>query len=816
MEPFLQDVRYALRKLAASPGFALLTVLTLALGIGANSAIFSVVNSVVLRPLAYPDPGRLMFITSQFPGLGFDQFWVSAPEFLEFRDWNKTFDSVGAYSVRAANLGTERPTRPVTALVTSELMPTLGVPPRVGRTFTYEDTLPNAEDVAILSDSLWRDSFNADANVVGRTLKVDGVTTRIVGVMPAGYDVHGQKVELWLPLTINPQAPGNRGGHFLYLVGRLKQGTTDAQARADLDRLLGSWKEMAKASHTPGPTGHRLRIDNLQDDMIGSVKRSLWVLQGAVAFVLLIACANLANLLLARADSRRREFAVRSALGAGRARLVRQFVTEGVVIAVLGGALGVGLAWFGLEALLDAYPDSIPRSAEIGLDWQVLAFTLVVAVATGAVFGLAPLLHLREQRVDSALNEGGTRSTTGSARARTRNALVMAEVALAVVLVVGAGLLLRSFWELMRVDSGFDRTRLTTFGLVLPEAAFPGPQRKVEVFTRLIARIGEMPGVQKVAAMTGLPPFRQVNANDTDLEGVPQVQGGPIHNVDYYNNVTVDYVDAMKIPVVAGRAFQESDTTGGPVALVNEALAKKFYPGIDPIGRGIRPGGSNSNQRPYARIVGVVKNLKQGGLDAAAGTEVFFLVEQAPRLFSFAPSNMNLVIRSTLPFETLAPQLRAAVAEVDTTLPIVRLRTMEDVFQDAVQRPRFLAVLLMVFAGLALLLAAVGTYGILSYIVAERRREIGIRMALGADRASVLRLILRQGLTLTGVGLAAGIAASFLVNRTLSSMLFNVRPNDPLTFAGVAGLIAVVAILACLIPARSATRVDPLVVLRQD
>ena len=323
-----------------------------------------------------------------------------------------------------------------------------------------------------------------------------------------------------------------------------------------------------------------------------------------------------------------------------------------------------------------------------------------------------------------------------------------------------------------------------------------------------------MPGVQKAAAMPDSRRSGRVNANDTDFEGVPEVQGGPIHNVDYYNNVTVDYVDAMKIPVVAGRAFQEGDTTGGPVALVNEALAKKFYPGLDPIGRGIRPGGSN--QRRYARIVGVVKNLKQGGLDASAGTEVFFLVEQGPRLFGFAPSNMNLVIRSTLPFETLAPQLRAAVADVDTTLPIVRLRTMEDVFQDAVQRPRFLAVLLMVFAGLALLLAAIGTYGILSYIVAERRREIGIRMALGADRASVLRMVLRQGLTLTGVGLAAGIAASFAVNRTLSSMLFNVRPNDPMTFAGVAGLIALVAILACLIPARSATRVDPLVVLRQD
>jgi predicted permease len=815
MESFFQDARYAFRKLSASPGFALLTVATLALGIGANCAIFSVVNGVILRPLPYPEPSRLTFITSQFPSLGFDQFWVSAPEFLEFRDWNRAFGSVGAYSVRGANLGTDQPSRPTTALVTSELMPTLGVLPRMGRLFTLEDTLPGAEDVAILSESLWRSSFNADPAILDRIVKIDGLPTRIVGVMPRGYDIHGQKVELWLPLTINPQAPGGRGSHFLYLVGRLKTGTTMEQARGDLERLLASWQSEAKANHAPDPKGHRLRFDNLQDDIVGNVKKSLWVLQGAVGFVLLIACANLANLLLARADSRRREFAVRAALGASRLRMLGQFVTEGIVIAVLGGILGVGLAFVGLRALLQAYPDSVPRSAEVTLDWRVLAFTLVVALITGVVFGLAPLLHLREQGVDSGLNEGGTRTTAGTARARTRNALVMSEVALAVVLVVGAGLLLRSFWELMRVDGGFDRSRLTTFGLVLPDAAFPGPERKVDVFTRLIARVERIPGVQRAAAMTGLPPRRSVNANDTDFEGIPRTPDRPIQNVDYYNTVTIGYVEAMKIPIVAGRGFQESDATGPPVALINQALARKFFPDTNPVGRRMRQGSARSTQ-PFATIVGIVKDLKQGGLDAAAGTEVFFLAEQGPPIFKNAPSSMNLAIRSALPFETLAPQLRAAVAEIDTSLPIVRMRTMEDVFEDAVQRPRFMALLLITFASLALLLAAVGTYGILSYIVTERRREIGIRMALGADRGSVLQMVLRQGLTLTGIGLAAGIAASFLVNRALASLLFNVKPNDPATLVGVAGIIAVVALLACLIPARSATRVDPIVVLRQD
>ena len=814
MNSFTQDVRYALRKLRKSPGFATLTILTLALGIGANTAIFSVVNSVVLRPLPYPQPQRLMFITSQFPSLGFDQFWVSVPEFIEFRDWNQTFEGVGAYTVRAANLGTEQPSRPVTALVTHELIPVLGVNPLFGRPFSREDTLPGAEDVAILSYELWQRTFAGSPAVLGTITPIDGVSTRIVGVMPAGYDVHDQRVELWLPLTINPDSPGSRGGHFLYLIGRLKREVTVAQARGDLERMLRGWKDMAKAQHVPNTELHRLRVDDLRGDVVGNVKTALWVLQGAVAFVLLIACANLANLLLARADSRHREFAVRAALGAGRGRLLRQFLTEGVVIAMLGAIVGTALAVAGLRALLAAFPESIPRAAEVSLDWRVLLFTLGVAIATGLIFGLAPMAHLREQSIGGALKEGGTRTSAGSARTMTRNVLVMAEVALAVMLVVGAGLLVRSFWNLMQVDPGFDRSRLSTFGLVLPGASYPGAQLRIDVFDRLLDRIRQIPGVQGAAAMTGLPPSRPVNANDTDFEGLAKVEGGPIHNVDYYNNVSVDYVDTMKIPVVAGRGFEETDVTGGPVALVNEALAKKFYPGMDPVGRGIRP--ASSQPLPFARIVGVLKDLKQGGVDEPAGTEVFFLADQAPRLFNFAPSNMNIVVRSSLAYETLAPQLRAAVREIDGSLPIVRMRTMDDVFEASVARPQFLALLLTVFASLALLLAAVGTYGILSYAVAERRQEIGIRMALGADRAAVLGMILRQGLLLTGIGLAAGIAASFLVNRALGSLLFNVQPNDPQTLAGVTAIITLVAIVACLIPARSATRVDPLVVLRQE
>jgi putative ABC transport system permease protein len=813
METLFQDVRYALRNLVKAPGFAAVTVLTLALGIGANTAIFSVVNGVVLRPLPYPEPERLMLITSQFPSLGFDQFWISAPEFIDFRDRNNAFEKVGGYRAGSVNLGTEQPTRVNSIVVTHELMEALGVRPRLGRAFTREDTLPGAEDVGILSYELWQREFAGDPGAIGRIVRADGVPTKLVGIMPPGYDVHDEKVELWLPLTLDPANPGNRGGHFLFLVGRLKPGVGIGQARADLESLLGQWARIAPNAHVPNLKTHRFRIDNLQEDMIGGVRTALWVLQGAVGFVLLIACANLANLLLARSESRHREFAVRTALGASRARLLRQFLTEGIVLAILGAVVGVGLAYAGLRALLAANPDSVPRAAEITIDPAVLLFTLGVAVLTGLLFGLSPLLHVRETILHGALKEGGTRTTSSTARARTRSALVMAEVALAVVLVAGAGLLLRSFWNLMNVDAGFNRARLSTFGLVLPAAQYQKPESRPVFFTRVLEQIARIPGVKSAAAMNGLPPARDVNANDTTFEGVPMTPDGPIHNVDYYQTVTSQYIATMGIPVVDGRAFTETDTTGPPVMLVNEALAKKFYPGTTPVGRRIKPGGPNT---PFFTVVGILKDVKQGGLDQPVGTELYFLYEQLPRVAQFATTNMNVVVRSDLALDALAPSLRQVVREADPSLPMVKLRTMTDVFGESVSERRFVAVLLGAFAGLALLLAAVGTYGILSYMVSERKHEIGIRMALGATRSTVLGLVLRQGATLTGIGLAAGVIAALALSRVMRTLVFNVRPTDPVTMAAVTIFIALIALVACYIPARRATRVDPIVVLREE
>ncbi len=815
MDNLRKDLVYTLRAIRRQPGFALVVILILALGIGANTAVFSVLNGVVLKPLPYPEPERLELVTTQFPTIGFDQFWMSLPEFVEFRDHNHAFASVGGYREGTVNLmGSEQPSRAVSAVVTPELMPTLGVRPAAGRWFTEADSLPNAEPVAILSTELWQRTFGSDPGVVGRVVKVDDADTRIVGIMPPGFDVHDANVRIWLPLTIDPSTfPNSRSSHFLYLIGRLKPGVDIEQARSDADTLVQQWRTFAPTGHIPDPERHRLRIDPLKEDMIGGVRLTLMVLQAAVAFVLLIACVNLANLLIARADARMREYAVRTALGASRRRVFMQLVTEGVVLSLAGAAAGVGLAWGGLQWLVSVNADAIPRLADVTLDWRVLGFTLLIAVLTGFVFGLVPLLRLG-RGISQSLRDTGTRSAAGAVRARVRSALVVVETAMAVLLVVGAGLLLRSFFNLTHQDLGFDRAQLTTFGIELPGRY--DAQHRVAFYQDLTTKLNALPGVTSAAAMSGLPPLRNVNANTTDFEHIPNMRPAgslPVENVDFWQGVTVGYVDTMGIPVVEGRAFEPADVGGAPVAMVNEALAKKFFEGRDPVGGHVKPGYGN-DELPWFTIVGVLKDVKQGGVAAAAGTELYLLDEQLPRTVGFAYGSMNLVVRSTRPLDELAPEFRAAVAAIDPTLPLDDLRSMDEVIGDAVARPHFLALLTGLFAGLALVLAAVGTYGILAYLVAERRQEIGIRMALGADRGSILRLVLVRGLLLSGLGLVIGLAGSAALTRTLSSLLFNVTPTDPATLAAVAGVIALVAMAACLLPAWRAARVDPLVVLR--
>ena len=816
MRDILQDLRYSIRSLARTPGFAILSIVTLALGIGANSAIFSVINGVILKPLSYPQADQLVMITSQFPSLGFDKFWVSPPEYFDLRERAKSFSEIGAYRATAANLSEgDTPERVNAVNATWTLFKSLGVPAYRGRVFNEQEDLPNSEPVALLSYELWQRAFAADPALVGKQIDIDGRKTLVLGIMPRGFDIHDSKAELWLPMGLDPANRQNRGSHYLYLVGRMKPGVAIRQAIAELNPMLAQWGQITPNTHVPDPVNHRLQYATLQSDVVGNIARALWVLQVAVGFVLLIACANMANLLLARAESRHREFAIRTALGAGRGRLLRQFMAEGVTLATFGGAAGLGLAYAGLKALIAANPNSLPRAAEIGLDPAVVLFTVLTALLTGVVFGLAPLLHVGQRAVSLALKEGGTRTTATITRNRVRRGLVVAEVALAVMLVVGAGLMLRSFWKLMQFDSGFDRANLATFGLVLPASKYQDQQRRVAFFRDITNRLKATPGVQAAAAMQGLPPFRQVNANDTQFENYQHVQGGPPANVDYYQTATVDYTTAMKIPVVEGRTFGPQDgATTTPVVLVNETLAKLYWPRESALGHRIRV--CCGDKVPWANVVGVMKDVKQGGIDQKTGTELYFLYDQTVALFGGAPRSMNIVVRSTLPLESLARVVRENVNAMDRTLPIVKLQTMDAVFSDSVARQRFLAQLLAIFGGLALVLAAVGTYGVLSYLVTERQREIGIRMALGADRGRVLSLVLRQGLSTTALGLLLGVGGAFALTRLASSLLFEVKPSDPVTFVAVAGMITVVAVLACVVPARRATRVDPMVALREE
>jgi predicted permease len=821
LDALVQDVRYALRTLRKSPGFSTVAVLSLALGIGANTAIFSVLNGVILQPLGYPDPEQLQFLTTRFGRGESGQSSVSPAEYWELTEINRSFSVVGAFVIGEVNLAArDRPRRVTRATVNAELLETLAVQPEHGRWFRREETRAGGPALVMLSYDLWQTGFGAREDMVGRTIEVDGVMREVIGIMPAGFDLMDRHVELWLPLQLAPAIRQYRASHFLSVLGRLKDDVAPVQAEAELTSLVASWSERVRASgHVFTPGEHVMQMEPLQDEIVGSARRVLWVLQAAVGFVLLVACANLANLLLARAGARRRELAMRTALGASQARLLRQFTAEGVVLSLVGAALGLGLAVAGVRALSVAYPDGVPRLADVAVDPAVLGFTMLVSVLTGVAFGLVPLLQVSAAGFGRQLKDAGTRGAT-SAR-RVRGALVASEVALAVVLVVGAGLMVRTVLNLMKVDAGFDRSRLVTFGVALPAATYSTFDRQVQVYQRLVDRFGATPGVDNVSIVSGLPPQREGNGFGTDVEDYTP-RSDVLDVVDYYQTVTADYFDAMRIPIVRGRTFREADRIGAPVAVVNETFARTFWKDLDPIGRRVRP--RFGEETPWVTVVGVAKDVKQGGVDRATGTELYLLLEQLPQIFPSFPilraitdgGTMNIVLRSGVPMATLQPAIASAVREADPSLPVIGLRSMDDVISGSLRQPRMLMHLFGGLAGLALLLAAIGTYGVLSYLVTQRRREIGIRMALGAGRETVLRSVMAHGLTLALIGLAAGVAAALVLTRLMKALLFDVSPNDPGTLAGVAALVTVVAAAASLVPAVRATRVDPIVALREE
>ena len=813
MRALLSDLRYALRALARAPGFTIVAVLTLALGIGANSAIFSVLNGVVLRPLPYAEPDELVKVASRFPTLGFDEFWISPPEYLELGERSRTLGSLGGYRTGQVSVGADAaPLRVTSSIATHELFTTLGVPARLGRPFNADEDQPNVEPVVTLSHELWRSAFGGDPGIVGRTIQVNGQASRVTGVMPPGFDVADAGVQIWVPAALDRANRNNRGSHFLEVIGRRAPGVSMAQAEAELRTLVQRWAEQNPDTHVPTPENHPIFLMDLHERTVGSIRPAVMLLLGVVAFVLLIACANVANLLLARAESRQREVAVRAALGAGRERLLRQFLTEGMTLAAIGGAVGLALGWVGVKLLIATNPDGIPRAGEIGLDVEVVAFTLLVTVVTGLLFGLAPALNLSRRAMAGALRDSSGRTTAGASRLRIRRLLVVGEVALAVMLVVGSALMLRSFGELLRVDPGFRAERLLSFQLFLPPSGYADAISRNAFYDRLLPQLRAIPGVQGAAAMSGLPPRRDVNANDTEFEGYTPTPDGPAPNTDYWQFVTADYIGTMGIEVVSGRDFGPADAAEGmATVLVNERLVRTFYPDVDPIGRRLRPPGNN----PWLTIVGVVRDVKQGGLEEETGTELYFLYPQVAR-FGFAPLTMNVVVRTAGDPLAVANAVRAEVRAIDPTLPVASLASMDEVLSASLARPRFLTLLLGVFAAVALLLAAIGTYGVMSYSVAERRQEIGIRMALGAHAGSVLRMVLRQGVVTAGIGLGIGVLGALALSSFLRSMLFQVSATDATAFVVAPLTLAIVALLACWVPALRATRVDPARVLKQD
>jgi putative ABC transport system permease protein len=813
MNTLAQDIRYAVRMLARSPGFTAVAVLTLALGIGANTAIFTVVNSVLLRPLDYAEPDRLVHVYSEFPGLGLENYWLSQAEYRELQANVDAFSEVAAWQTNEnANVaGGDAPIRTTAGNVTAEFFDVLGVPPAMGRVFDRQEGL-DGDPVTVVSHRLWRNLLGGDPAAVGTQLEVNGVRRTVLGVMPPSFDIADAGVDVWIPLSIpmNPTGTPARAAHNLQVVGRLAPTVSLDRAGTELAALVSRWEEVAGGEHAPHAERHPVHLVSLHEEMVGEARPMLLLLLGVVGFVLLIACANVGNLLLARAEARQKEVAIRSAMGAARGRLTRQFLTEALVLALAGGVIGLLLAYWGLQVILAMSPGNIPRLTEIGLDPTVLAFTLGVTIITGVLFGLAPLLHLAPRQMSVTLKEGGQRSTAGAGRKRLRHVLVISQIAAAVVLVIGSGLMLRSFAALQEVDPGFRAEGLTTFHLSLPAANYPEPPDRRAFYARALERLEAIPGVHQASGMNGLPPVRDVSAASFVILDRADPEGaGPDWIWDYAQVVFADYFQTMGIPVVEGRAFTPTDDTGSPpVVVVNERFANRFFPGESPVGQRIQPSGLPM----VATIVGVVRDVKQGGLGEEAGTEVYLYYPQFPP----APMSMNLVLRAEQGADALAGPIRDVVAGLDPALPVARLQSMRENLAGSLQGPRFLTLLLGLFAGVALVLAAVGTFAVLSYSVAQQTRELGVRMALGARGSVVSGLVLRQGSMMAGIGLLVGLAAAFALTRAMSGMLFGVGRTDPLTFAAAPVVLGVVALLACYLPARRATRVDPMVALRAE
>jgi predicted permease len=814
MDTLLQDIRYGVRVLFKQPGFTLIAVAALALGIGANSAIFSVVNALLLQPLPYKDPDQLVMIWHKYPHLNLEQASVSVPSYVEYRDQTGSFEQVAAGTSWSVNLtGLGEPERVDAGLVSANFLPTLGVEPIKGRNFTPEEDQPGKNRVVIVSSGLWKRRFGSDPDLVGKSIMLNGNSYDVVGIMPQGFSFISDNVDLWAPIAFTPEqlAPNMHGNEFLIVVARLKQGLALGQAQAEIDALADQLRPQFYSRNSQWG----ITLVPLRQQIVGEIKPALLILLGAVGFVLLIACFNVANLLLARATTRRKEIAVRTALGAGRGRLVRQLLTESVLLAGMGGAMGLLLAFAGVRLLVGGIPSEITNSLtgwkNIGINGWVLGFTLGVTLVTGLVFGLVPALHASKPDLNESLKEGGRGGSEGGGLKRLRNLLVIFEVATALVLLIGAGLLIRSFMRLQEVDPGFRPGNVLTMQVSLPRSKYAERHQQTAFYERALEQIKALPGMESAATVNNIPMSGSSWNASFGIEGL-EVPPGEANPHGDPHMISPDYFAAMGIPLLKGRFFTEQDSRDSlPVAIIDQTLADRYWPGEDPIGKRMAAFfDRRDGQLVWRQIVGVVGHVKQYGLDGKSKVQYYFPQPQSPQ------PQMYFVMRTSTEPSALASAARGAIQSLDGDLPVYRVRNMVQVVSNSVATRRFSMFLLGIFAAVALLLAVVGIYGVISYSVAQRTHEIGIRMAMGAQSSDVLRLVLRQGLMVTIRGVIVGLGVAFVLTRLMDSLLFGVKPTDPVTFAAISLLLTATALFASYIPARRATRVDPMIALRYE
>jgi predicted permease len=812
MDSLIKDIRYGVRGLLKRPGFTAIAVVTLALGIGANTAIFSLVNAVLLRPLPYGNAERLVMVWEDASFAGFPKNTPAPANFVDWRSQNQSFEGMAAFETQSFNLtGQGEPEKLESNGVTANFFSLLGVQPMLGRGFVPEDDNPQGSKVAVVSYELWQRVLGGEASIIGKDILLNGEKYTVVGVTPAGFQFLDQEVNLWVPAAFSAEELSNRGGHYLTVFARMKLGVALSQAQADIRAIT------QRIAHDHPDSAGRLgsNVVPLRDELAGDVRRPLIILLGAVGFVLLIACANIASLLLSRTAARRKEIALRAALGAGRARIARQLLTESIVLAGAGGVLGMFCAFWSFAFLRQLIPEGMTLATRLNLDWQVLAFTLVISFATGIFFGLVPALQASRLNLNEALKQGSGRGGIGPGSSRLRNVLVSSEVALALVLLIGASLLLKTFFSLRHQYSALAGANVLTLRTQLPRSKYTDASKRAVFYSQVLDRVQTLPGVISAGYSTTIPLVWKGGTSGFWPEGqnYAQAKASGLSFDSNHRQISAGYLRTMGIPILRGRSFAEADNEQSqPVAIVNETMARQYWPGADALGKRFKVGDPDE-PLPWITIVGVAGDIHQMGPEVPVKAEMYFPYRQETVHF-YAPR--DLVVRTSGDPLSIAGAVRREIRAVDADQPVANVRSLDEVLSKEIAPRRIAMTLLMTFAGLALVLASIGIYGVLSYFVTQSTPEIGVRLALGASQADVLKLVVGRGMRLALAGLAVGLAAALLLTRLMASLLFGVSATDATSFVAVSVLLIVVALLACYIPARRATKVDPLVALRYE